>query len=410
MADYKMKLDAISMDQAISKAPTSKQAAETGAAVGQPQEQMGIQDTLPDDDEIIYPSGIRLWMAVASLCIVSVLFGLDLTIVATTVPSLTNYFQTVEDIGWYSSAYSVMTASFTFLFGKLYSLASVKMLYIISICIFELGSLLCTVAATSAMFILGRAVAGVGAAGIISGSVVILSQCFPRHKRPLWTTVIGSSQMIGIVSAPIVGGALIDWVGWRGCFGINLPLGVAAVTLVAFGFQNIVSNSDDELPWKAKLKRFDWFGTVFLVPAVTCLLLALQWGGSKYGWGDPRIIVMLVLFVALLFAFGWRQHQLQEDATLPPRIIKMKSVVAAAWFASCVNATLGVTEYYLSIYFQGVKGYTASRSGILQTPMLVGITVGNLCGGAGIAWSGYYNRESPYIYAAAATRQQLAVR
>ncbi|RYP55442.1 hypothetical protein DL769_010170 [Monosporascus sp. CRB-8-3] len=355
-------------------------------------QQLDVQDATPDDG-INYPSGVKLWMAVVSLCAVSFLFGLDLTIVAAAVPSLTNYFKTVEDIGWYSSAYSVMTASFTFLFGKLYTLAPAKRLYMVSICIFELGSLLCTVATTSQLFIFGRAVAGVGAAGIISGTIVILSQCFPKPKRPLWTTVTGSSQLAGIMGAPSVGGGLIDWVGWRGCFGINLPLGAAALAMLAFGLQNMAPPrpEGEQLSWKAKLKQFDWFGTIFMVPAVTCLLLGLQWGGTKFGWDDARIIVLLVLFIVLLAAFGWRQHRLQENATLPPRILRMKTVLAAAWFGSCVNAALAVTEYYMSIYFQGVKGYTAGQAGLMLTPMLVGITIGNLCGGAGISWLGYYN-------------------
>ncbi|RYP56888.1 hypothetical protein DL771_011530 [Monosporascus sp. 5C6A] len=202
---------------------------------------------------------------------------------------------------------------------------------------------------------------------------------------------MGSSQMIGIVVAPILGGVLIDWVGWRGCFGINLPLGVAALALVASGLRNIMSNPDHGLGWRDKLKRFDWLGTVLIIPAVVCLLLGLQWGGSTYGWGDVRIVILFVLSAALLAAFGWRQNQLQENAILPPRIIKMRSVLAGAWFSSCVNATLAVTEYYIAIYFQGVKGYTATHSGLLISPLLVGIIIGNLCGGLGIMWSGYYN-------------------
>ncbi|RYP40970.1 hypothetical protein DL767_001286 [Monosporascus sp. MG133] len=385
----------MSSNHAGTEATSTEQqaAADSHATPGsQPLQQLDVQDAAPDDG-INYPSGVKLLMAVVSLCAVSFLFGLDLTIVAAAVPSLTDYFKTVEDIGWYSPAYSVMTASFTFLFGKLYTLAPAKRLYMVSICIFELGSVLCTVATTSQLFILGRAVAGVGAAGIISGTIVILTQCFPKQRRPFWTTVTGSLQMAGIVAAPSVGGGLIDWVGWRGCFGINLPLGAAALTMLACGLQNMSPPRPEggQLSWKAKLKQFDWFGTIFMVPAVTCLLLGLQWGGTKFGWDDARIIVLLVLFIALLAAFGWRQHRLQENATLPPRILRMKTVLAAAWFGSCVNAALAVTEYYMSIYFQGVKGYTAGQAGLMLTPMLVGITIGNLCGGAGISWLGYYN-------------------
>ncbi|KAH8662601.1 major facilitator superfamily domain-containing protein [Xylariales sp. PMI_506] len=392
------------MDRNTSDADTITHGAvvELPLTPGQPQEQLTVQDAPARSDgggggdDVVYPTGIKLWMAVISCCTVSFLWGLDLTIVAAAVPSLTNYFGTLEDIGWYSSAYALMKASVSFLFGKLYGIVPVKTLYVASICIFELGSLLCTVAPTSWAFILGRAVAGVGAAGLGTGSIVILTQCFPLHKRSVWITVLGSVQLMGIISAPLVGGVLIDWVGWRGCFGVNLPLGVAAIALVSFNLQNIVPTAGAGLPWKDQLRRFDWFGTAFITPAVICLLLALQWGGGRYGWADARIAALFVLSAVLLAAFGWRQHQLQEDATLPPRILRSRSVLAAVWYSACIDATLSVTEYYMSIYFQGVKGYTALRSGLLILPMLAGITIGNLLGGAGIAWLGYCN---PFMFA-----------
>lgn len=267
---------------------------------------------------------------------------------------------------------------------------SLKKLFIISLCIFELGSLLCTVAATSWMFILGRAIAGVGSAGVISGSYMTITKSFPSQKRSVWTTVVGSAQFIGIVSAPLLGGVLIDWIGWRGCFGINLPLGVMAFLMMQFGFHDKPMTGQNS--WKEKLKRFDWIGTVCVIPSICSLLLALQWGGNTYRWSDARIIVLFVLFAVLLGTFTWRQHRLQEDATLPPRIVRMRSVVATAWYSACINAALSITEYYMSIYWQGVKGYTPTKSGLLMVPMLVGIAAGNLFGGAGSSYTGYYNR------------------
>ncbi len=123
------------------------------------------------------------------------------------------------------------------------------------------------------MFILGRAVAGVGAAGLSSGSLMILTQCFPSHKRPLWTTVIGSSQLIGIVSAPLVGGGLIDWVGWRACFGINLPLGadrlrVGSVWLPEPGQQFRYGAHMENKAETVRLGRHHLSGAIYLLPAL----------------------------------------------------------------------------------------------------------------------------------------------
>jgi MFS family permease len=178
-------------------------------------EQLTVQDaTTPPEGatETVYPRGLRLQTTIASLCVVSFLYGLDLTIVAAAVPSLTDHFKSVKDIGWYSSAYSIVLAGFGFFFGKLYTLFSAKRLYIISLCVFEAGSLLYTLAPSSTAFILGRAVAGFGAAGISPGSVVILSQCLPKYRRPLWSTLVTSCQLLGIVSAPVIRGRLINWV------------------------------------------------------------------------------------------------------------------------------------------------------------------------------------------------------
>ncbi len=277
---------------------------------------------------------------------------------------------------------------------------SLKKLFIVSICVFEAGSLICTAAVTSWMFILGRAVAGVGSVGLVTGSYMIVTQSFPSRTRPFWTTVVGSSQFIGIVGAPLLGGVLIDWIGWRGCFGINIPLGIVAFATVQFGFQDLVTTRNPERSWAQEFKRFDWVGTVCMMPSICCLLLALQWGGQMYSWRDARIIVLFVLFILLLAVFAWRQYRLQDDATIPPRIFKMRSILAATWFSSCINATLAITEYYISIYFQGIKGYTATRSGLLVVPMLVGIIGGNLCAGAGRAWIGYYNRKSQLAHLA----------
>jgi MFS family permease len=95
-----------------------------------------------------------------ALLLVSFLHGLDLTIVAVAVPSLTNQFKTVSDIGWYSATYGIVFSSMTFFFGKLYTLFDLKRVYMASVILFEIGSLLCTFAPTSHVFILGRAIAG----------------------------------------------------------------------------------------------------------------------------------------------------------------------------------------------------------------------------------------------------------
>ena len=189
------------------------------------------------------------------MVLVCFLHGLDLTIVAPTVPSITNEFKTVSDIGWYSAVYGMVLSATNFFFGKMYTLFDLKWVYIACVTIFELGSILCTFAPTSNVFILGRAVAGMslslsndgtwpqnrllltraslglGASGQGTGVMTFISRSFPVHKRPRMNGIIGFAQTFGLVSAPPIGGALVDAFSWRVCYGINVPLGVIAIAI-----------------------------------------------------------------------------------------------------------------------------------------------------------------------------------
>lgn len=271
---------------------------------------------------------------------------------------------------------------------------SIKSVFIFGVAVFEMGSLICTVAPNSKVFILGRAVAGLGVSAVGGGLLKLLKHLFPLRKQALMGGIVGGCQSIGLVSAPIIGGALIDAFTWRACFGINLPLGALCIIFTAYGFQDPVPNPDIALPFREKLKRLDLVGTLLAIPAITCLLLALQWGGTTYGWKDVRIIVLFVLFGVLMAIFGYVQHRQGDNATLPPRILKQRSMIASMWFTACCNGVLAMTEYYISIYFQGVRGYTATKSGLLGVPMIIGFSVALLASGLGTTLIGYYFRKS----------------
>jgi hypothetical protein len=138
------------------------------------------------------------------------------------------------------------------------------------------------------------------------------------------------------------------------------------------------------------MAKLDLLGTAIFVPGITCLLLALQWGGSTYSWTDPRIISMLVLFAMLIMGFGYWQYRLQDAATLPPRILGNRNILAGMLFCCCTNAALAVVDYYLPIYFQAVKGKTPAQSGVLTIPLIVGLMLASILSGSLTTAVGYY--------------------
>ena len=151
------------------------------AASGRTIESLDIEAT--PDTEPNYPTGSKFWFTIIALCVVLILGGLDANIVATAVPSITNHFHTVADVGWYSSAFRLCTCAFQFGFAKLYTLFSIKKIFMLSNVIFLVGSLFCATAASSKMFIFGRAVTGMGFAGELAGCFAVAVQILPNVSK-----------------------------------------------------------------------------------------------------------------------------------------------------------------------------------------------------------------------------------
>ena len=179
-------------------------------------EPLSIEPTQGTEPE--YPTGTKFWSTTISLWVILILGGLDANIVATAVPSITNDFHTVADVGWYSSAFRLCGCAFQFGFAKMYTHFSIKVVLLASNAIFLVGSLLCATAASSRMFIVGRAVAGLGFAGDLAGCFAVLVHILPVHKRPVYAGLMACVESVAIIAAPIVGGALTQSLGWRWCF------------------------------------------------------------------------------------------------------------------------------------------------------------------------------------------------
>ncbi|KAK4129911.1 MFS general substrate transporter [Trichocladium antarcticum] len=342
------------------------------------------------EDGAAYPTGVNLALIVMALCLSVFVMALDNSIIATAIPKITDQFHSLPDVGWYGSAYMLTTAALQLLFGRFYTFFSIKWVFLVAILIFEVGSLICAVAQNSVTLIVGRAVAGVGAAGIFSGALTILAYSVPLSKRPIYTGAIGSMYGLASISGPLMGGAFTDHVTWRWCFYINLPVGGATMAAIAVFFPDPRRPTRNDDTFRQRLMRFDPLGTAVFMPAIICLLLALQWGGTVHAWGSWRVVVLFVLFAVLIAVFVFVQYRQQDLATVPPRILLQRSVWSSGLYIMAIGGAFLGAVYYLPLWFQAVKGASAMRSGIMNLPMLVAVVLFSVAAGAAVTVWGYY--------------------
>lgn len=239
------------------------------------------------------------------------------------------------------------TCATQLIYGKFYTFYSIKWVYLTALFIFEIGSLICGVAPNSVALIIGRAIAGVGAAGIFSGAILIIANTVPLRQRPTYMGFVGGMYGIASVAGPLMGGAFTDHLTWRWCFYINLPFGAVTAAFIIPFFKINRRGQKSKATWKQQLRKFDLEGTALFLPAIICLLLALQWGGSKYQWKSARIIALLVIAGLLIIGFLVVQWWKQDEATVPPRVFLNRNVWGSAWFGAMLGAAFFVLVYYL---------------------------------------------------------------
>ncbi|KAF2405494.1 MFS general substrate transporter [Trichodelitschia bisporula] len=354
-----------------------------------------VEEPVYEENEEDYPKSWKLGLISVALCLSVFCMALDNTIIATAIPRITDQFKALDSVGWFGSAYLLTTCSFQLIFGKLYTFYSIKWTYLAALFIFEIGSLICGVAPNATALIVGRAVAGLGCAGIFSGAILIVAHTVPLRQRPTYTGMIGAMYGIASVAGPLMGGAFTDRLTWRWCFYINLPFGAVTALFIIIFFQSPKRKKATPITFREQLRQMDLLGNFFFLPGIISLLLALQWGGSKYEWKSGRIIGLFVVFAILIIAFIAVQIWKQEKATVPPRIIKNRNIWGSAVFAACTGGAFFVFCFYLPIWFQAIKGASAVKSGIMNLPMILGLVVISVIAGGSVSALGYY---TPFMY------------
>ncbi|RDW57711.1 hypothetical protein BP5796_12512 [Coleophoma crateriformis] len=336
-------------------------------------------------------SGLKRALIIVPITLVYFLVMLDSSIISTAIPQITNEFNSLLDIGWYASAYQLASSAFVPLAGKIYTFFSIKWSFLAFFAIFELGSTLCGAAQSSPMFIVGRAIAGLGASGLMNGILTILAAIIPPHKLPRVLGLNISLGQAGMACGPLVGGALTEYATWRWCFYINLPVG-ALVGVLLFGLDipEIKPKPPVREVLRTAVSTMDLFGLVLLWPAAIMFFLALQWGGNQYRWDSSVVIGLFVGAAVTSAAFLWWEHRYGDNALLPFSMLRMRVIYSASATMFFFLGGMLTSYYYLPIYFQAVKGDSPLMSGVHILPTILSQVIVTVSTGALTQKLGYY--------------------
>ncbi|KAK8097108.1 MFS gliotoxin efflux transporter glia [Apiospora kogelbergensis] len=307
--------------------------------------------------------------------------ALDMSIIGTAIPMITTEFNSMADAGWYGSAFFLALASFISAWGKAYKFFSLRIVYVVAVFLFEVGSLLCALAPNSIALICGRAIQGLGGAGIAGGGYTITAFVCPPRIQPIVIGLMGSVFTVASIAGPLLGGVFTSNVTWRWCFYINLPIGGLTMFAMLVWFRTpAAAKVSHGTPWPEILLSFDPIGSALVFAGVLSFFLAIQWGGVAYAWNSATEIGLLVGCIVILILFAANEWYQGDRALIVYRLLGKRSIGATAGFIFFLNAGNIALQYQLPIYFQAIRGDSPVQSGIKMIPSILATALATAVG------------------------------
>ncbi len=325
----------------------------------------------------------RVRLVFGGLLLTVFMATLDQTVLSAALPTIVGDLGGVGLLSWVTTAYILAATIVMPAYGRLGDLMGRRGLFLSAIAIFVTGSAIGGSAGSIGWLIAGRFVQGLGGGGLVITAQAIIADVLPPRQRAAYTGVLGSVFAVTSVGGPLVGGWFTDVAGWRWCFWINIPLGVAALGVAALVLR---------LPaGPTRRPRPDGWGMAWCTVAVTALVLLATWAGTRYAWLSPHIAGLAVVTVVASVLFV-RAEARAGEPVIPLGLFGNRTVVVATSAGLLVGVGLFAVSSYLPTFLQMAGGRGATSSGLLMLPMMAGILVSSTLSGLAISATGRYRR------------------
>jgi len=322
----------------------------------------------------------RIAAVIVAVMLGMLLSAVDQTVVGTAMPRIIADLNGLSHYAWVATAYLLASTASMPIWGKLSDGFGRKRFFILGMAIFMGGSALCGQANGMTELIAFRALQGLGAGAMMPISQAIIGDIFPPAQRARWSGVLMSVFAVATIIGPLLGGWITDNYSWRWVFYVNLPVGVAALTAAAVALPGHVS---------LHKHRIDYSGATLLVAAAVPLLLAFSWAGSEYAWSSWQIVSLFAFSGAMWLAFYLRELRAAEPV-INPRLFQNSIFRVSALASMLQSAAMFGAIMFLPLFVQGVQGKSATNSGIILMPMMLGAMVTSIGAGQVLAKTGRY--------------------
>jgi EmrB/QacA subfamily drug resistance transporter len=323
----------------------------------------------------------RILAIYAGLMVTLALAALDQTIVATALPRIVGDLGGITQYSWVFTAYMLTSTVTVPLYGKLGDVYGRKRLFLFSIVVFLIGSALCGAAQSMTQLVIFRAVQGIGAGGLFPLSLAVIGNIVPPRDRGRWQGLIGAVFAAASIVGPAVGGFIVDNTTWRWVFFVNLPVGGLALLVISLTMPSRIAEHTEH--------AIDWLGAGILAAGTGSLLLGLVWGGRQYGWGSGHVILALAAAAVLLVFFVLVERRAAEPI-LPFDVLRNPIVAGSVACMALVGMAMFGTISYVPLFVQGVIGTSATSSGVVLTPMILGAVCTSILTGQLVSRTGRY--------------------
>jgi EmrB/QacA subfamily drug resistance transporter len=322
----------------------------------------------------------QIWVIFSGLMLGMLLASLDQTIVSTALPTIVADLGGASHLSWVVTAYMLASTVTTQLWGKLGDLFGRKVLFLVAIGVFLVGSMLCGTAQGMVQLVVYRAVQGIGGGGLMVLSQAVIGDVVSPRERGKYQGAFGAVFGVSSVAGPLLGGFFVDNLSWRWVFYVNVPVGLVAFVVLAA-----------VLPRTAVVGRpsIDVAGITLLGAAATCIVLLTSFAGSVWAWTSPEALGLLAAFVATTVGFVAAERRAREPV-LPLRLFGRRVFAMASVIGFVVGFAMFGAITYLPLFLQRVQAVSPTESGLRLLPLMAGLLLTSMGSGVVISRTGRY--------------------